>query len=114
MASASAWSGVPPSSRTAPTPTPSSLPRVARPTPPAAAHYTRATASLLTLRGLVASSLRKFELAANDAGKLTSLEFQTMVNLTKVEASELAVSAVLAAFRACGLAGYRNDGEFTI
>jgi acyl-CoA dehydrogenase len=82
--------------------------------PPGAAHYTKASASLLTLRGLVASSLRKFELAAHDQGKLASLEFQTMVNLTKVEASELAVSTVLAALRACGLAGYRNDGEFTI
>jgi len=82
--------------------------------PPGAAHYTKANASLLTLRGLVASSLRKFELAAHDESKLAALEFQTMVNLTKVEASELAVSTVMAALRACGLAGYRNDGEFTI
>jgi acyl-CoA dehydrogenase len=37
-----------------------------------------------------------------------------MIHLTKVEASELAVSAVLSAFRACGLAGYRNDGDFTL
>jgi acyl-CoA dehydrogenase len=82
--------------------------------PPGAAHYTKASASLLTLRGLVASSLRKFEQAAADDQKLASVEFQTMVNLTKVEASELAVSTVLAALRACGLSGYRNDGDFTI
>jgi len=37
-----------------------------------------------------------------------------MVNLAKVEASELAVSTVLSALRACGLSGYRNDGEFTV
>jgi acyl-CoA dehydrogenase len=82
--------------------------------PPGAAHYTRASSSLLTLRGLVASSLRKFEQAADDENKLASVEFQTMINLTKVESSELAVSTVLAALRACGLSGYRNDGDYTI
>jgi acyl-CoA dehydrogenase len=82
--------------------------------PPGAAHYTKANASLMMLRGLVASSLRKFEQAAHDQSKLASLEFQTMINLTKVEASELAVSIVLATLRACGLSGYRNDGEFTM
>ena len=30
----------------------------------------------------------------------------------KVEASERAVATVMAAMRAAGLAGYRNDGEF--
>ena len=82
--------------------------------PPGAGHYTKASSSLLTLRGLVASSLRKFEQAAGDEQKLASVEFQTMVNMTKVEASELAVSTVLAALRACGLSGYRNDGDYTI
>ena len=82
--------------------------------PPGAAHYTKASSSLLTLRGLVASSLRKFEQAAGDELKLASVEFQTMINLTKVEASELAVSTVLAALRACGLSGYRNDGDYTV
>src|SRR5262249_8440985 len=45
---------------------------------------------------------------------LASLEFQTAVNLTKVDASELAVATVMSALRACGLAGFRNDGEFTL
>jgi acyl-CoA dehydrogenase len=82
--------------------------------PPGAGHHTRASASLLTLRSLLASSLHKFERAGQDGSGLGSLEFQTMVNLTKVEASELAVSTVLSAYRACGLAGYRNDGEFSV
>lgn len=82
--------------------------------PPGAAHFTRANASLETLRGLVASSLRRYERVAHDAQALASLDFQTMINLTKVEASELAVSTVMGAFRACGLSGYRNDGEFTV
>ena len=37
-----------------------------------------------------------------------------MMNLTKVEASELAVAIVMGAARVCGLAGYRNDSEFSI
>lgn len=82
--------------------------------PPGAAHYTKAVASLSTLRGVVASTLRKFEHAGDDADQLGSLEFQSMINLAKVEASELAVSIVMSALRACGLSGYRNDGEFTI
>jgi len=82
--------------------------------PPGAAHYTKATSSLLTLRGVVAALLRKFEQASHDQAALASLDFQTMVNLTKVEASELAVSTVMSALRACGLSGYRNDGEFSV
>ena len=37
-----------------------------------------------------------------------------MITLTKVEASELAVAIVMSAMRACGLSGYRNDGDFTL
>jgi len=83
-------------------------------TPPGAAHFTRASASLATLRGLLASSVRRYEDASHDEQALAALDFQTMINLTKVEASELAVSTVMSAFRACGLSGYRNDGEFAI
>jgi acyl-CoA dehydrogenase len=82
--------------------------------PPGAAHFTRANASLRTLRGVVASALRRYEEVANDERALESLGFQTMINLTKVEASELAVSTVMSALRACGLSGYRNDSEFAI
>jgi acyl-CoA dehydrogenase len=82
--------------------------------PPGAAHFTRACSSLGTLRGLVALSLQRYERASRDAQALASLDFQTMVNLTKVEASELAVSIVMSALRACGLSGYRNDSEFTV
>ena len=32
----------------------------------------------------------------------------------KVEASELAVATVMSAMRACGLSGFRNDGDFSV
>jgi acyl-CoA dehydrogenase len=82
--------------------------------PPAAAHLTRARVSLETLRGAVQSALRKFELRASDPQALTAMDVQIALNFLKVEASELAVTIVMSAMRACGLAGYRNDGEFTM
>jgi acyl-CoA dehydrogenase len=82
--------------------------------PPGTAHFTRASASLTTLRGLLASSVRRYEEASRDEQAIAALDFQTMINFTKVETSELAVSTVMSAFRACGLSGYRNDSKFTI
>jgi acyl-CoA dehydrogenase len=82
--------------------------------PPGAPHLTRATASLQKLRTLVAGALRRFELAADDPVALDSIDFQTAMNLHKVNASELAVATVMSAIQACGIAGYRNDGEFSI
>ena len=79
--------------------------------PPAAAQLTRATLSLRSLRGLVASALQKFE--TMDRLELEALDFQTAMNLLKVNASELAVATVMSCMQACGISGYRNDGEFS-
>src|ERR1700733_3078632 len=77
-----------------------------------AAQRTRANSSLPTLRSLIATSLRRFEAA--DAAVLETIDFQTGMNLLKVNASELAVGTVMSAMQTCGLSGYRNDGEFSI
>jgi acyl-CoA dehydrogenase len=82
--------------------------------PPAAAHLTRAAASLRMLRSTVASALRRYETIMNDDRELEALDFQTTMNLLKVNASELAISTVTSALHTCGLAGYRNDGEFSV
>jgi acyl-CoA dehydrogenase len=82
--------------------------------PPGAAHLTRACASLQTLRALVASALQRYEICAQKPDELDSLGFQTTMNLLKVNASEIAFATVMSAFQACGLAGYRNDGDFSI
>jgi acyl-CoA dehydrogenase len=82
--------------------------------PPGAAQFTKAVSSLRTLRGLLSSARRSYESAMADAKQLESLEFQSMIALTKVEASELAVSIVQLALRTCGLSGYRRDSEFSI
>jgi acyl-CoA dehydrogenase len=82
--------------------------------PPGAPQFTKALASLRTLRGMLASSLRAYERNMHDPKALASVEFQSLITLTKVEASEHAVAIVLSALRACGLSGYRSDGDFTI
>ena len=83
--------------------------------PPGAAHFTAAKMSLTKLRAIITANLDDLcgpERATMRA--LSSLDFQSSINLLKVEASELAVETVMHAMRACGLSGYRNDGEFSV
>jgi acyl-CoA dehydrogenase len=82
--------------------------------PPGSAHLTRAMMSLQALRGSVASALQRYEWAATRGDELEALDLQTAMNLLKVNSSESAIQTVLGAMQACGLSGYRNDGEFSI
>jgi acyl-CoA dehydrogenase len=82
--------------------------------PPAAAHFTAAKMSLTKLRAVITASLDTYAAYEHDERALSSLDFQSQINLLKVEASELAVATVMAAMRACGLSGYRNDGDFSV
>ena len=83
-------------------------------TPPGAQHYTRASATLGSLRWMIGSALRRYEAAKSDPQELQSFDFQTSMNLLKVNSSEMAIAAVTSALQACGLSGYRNDGDFSI
>jgi len=82
--------------------------------PPGAPQFTKAMSTLRTLRGMLTTSLRRYQQVMDDPQALSGLDFQTMITLTKVEASELAAATVMSAMRACGLAGYRNDGDYTL
>ena len=82
--------------------------------PPGAAHLGKAMSGLRTLRAMLRDALRRYESVMDDAKTLDSIEFQSQITLVKVEASELAVAAVLAALRVCGLSGYRSDSEFSV
>jgi acyl-CoA dehydrogenase len=66
------------------------------------------------MRALISSSLDRYERIANDPEALASVEFQSAINLLKVDASELGVSAALNALRASGLSGYRNDSDVSV
>jgi acyl-CoA dehydrogenase len=82
--------------------------------PPGAAHFTTAKMTLAKQRAIVTANMDTYANHQHDERALASLEFQSSINLLKVEASELAVQTVMSAMRACGLAGYRNDGEFSV
>jgi len=82
--------------------------------PPGAAHFTAAKMTLTKLRAVITSNLDTYAAHERDERALASLDFQSQINLLKVQASELAVETVMHAMRACGLSGYRNDGDFSV
>jgi acyl-CoA dehydrogenase len=70
--------------------------------------------TLTKLRAMITSNLDTYASYEHDERALSSLDFQSQISLLKVEASELAVATVMSAMRACGLSGYRNDGDFSV
>jgi acyl-CoA dehydrogenase len=82
--------------------------------PPGAAHLTRASASLRVLHASVTSALQRYEGLVADGIDPDGLDFQTTLNLLKVSASEMSIAIVTGCLQACGLAGYRNDGDFSV
>jgi acyl-CoA dehydrogenase len=82
--------------------------------PPGAAHFTAAKMTLTKLRAIIAANLESYAARERDERALSSIDFQSSINLLKVEASELAVAAVMHAMRACGLSGYRNDTDVSV
>jgi acyl-CoA dehydrogenase len=82
--------------------------------PPGAAHFNSARMKLAKLRAIITTNLDNYAAHEHDERVLSSIDFQSSINLLKVEASELAVETVMSAMRACGLAGYRNDGDFSV
>jgi acyl-CoA dehydrogenase len=82
--------------------------------PPGAAHFNAARMTLAKLRAVITANLDTYAANEHDERALSSIDFQSSINLLKVEASELAVETVMSAMRACGLAGYRNDGDFSV
>ncbi len=82
--------------------------------PPGAPRLAEVLAMLKTLSGILNDTLRRYQAVMDDPKALDSVDFQSQITLTKVQASELAVSIVLAALRVCGLSGYRCDSPFSV
>jgi acyl-CoA dehydrogenase len=70
--------------------------------------------SLRALRGTISAAVASYENAAREPERLEAIDFQAGMNLLKVNSSELAIETVMSALQACGLSGYRNDGEFSV
>jgi acyl-CoA dehydrogenase len=82
--------------------------------PPGVPHFTQALANLRTLRALIGAMLTRYEAVQHDVKALSAIDFQTAINLLKVDASEMAVQTVMNAMRATGLSGYRNDSDVSV
>ena len=74
---------------------PQGRPRLRRPTClRARAHFTAAKMTLTKLRAIITANLDSYAAREQDERALSSLDFQSSINLLKVEASELAVATV--------------------
>ena len=82
--------------------------------PPGAAHFTEAQANLNKLRAMITTTADMYAVREFDERTLGALDFQSAINLLKVEASELAGDIVMSTLRATGLSGYRNDGSSSV
>ncbi len=82
--------------------------------PPGAQLAAEASLCLMNLQALVDTAIRDYLDRADTPERLEEIAFQTSSNLLKVSASQLAIATVVHAFNACGIAGYRNDSEFSI
>ncbi|MDJ0447201.1 acyl-CoA dehydrogenase family protein [Methylocystis sp. JR02] len=82
--------------------------------PPGAPFATQASLSLMQLVNLVDSATADYLGRVGNPESLDEMSFQTSLNLLKVSASEMAIATVMHAFNACGIAGYRNDSEFSV
>ncbi len=82
--------------------------------PPGAQNYARAVSTLRQARALIKQAIDRYDAAMGHPDVLADMEFQTMITMLKVEVSDLAVTTVMSAMRTNGLAGYREDGDFTV
>lgn len=82
--------------------------------PPGAPLATQASLSLMTLMNMVDSAIADYLVRADEREALEEISFQTSLNMLKVAASEISIATVMHAFNACGIAGYRNDSEFSV
>jgi acyl-CoA dehydrogenase len=81
---------------------------------PGAARLAEATAKLQALKSTLVAHIERFEAAKHNDDDLSSLNFAIEMNNLKVMASTMAVNVVQEALLVTGIAGYRNDGPFSV
>lgn len=81
---------------------------------PGAVRLTEATARLQTFKATLVAHLDRFEAAKQNDDDLNSINFAIEMNNLKVMASTMAVDIVREALTVIGIAGYRNDGPFSV
>jgi acyl-CoA dehydrogenase len=81
---------------------------------PGAARLAAATAKLQTLKSTLVAHIERYETAKHNDDDLNSINFAIEMNNLKVMASTMAVDVVQEALMVTGIAGYRNDGPFSV
>ena len=81
---------------------------------PGAARLAEATAKLQAFKSTVIAHIERFEKAKRNDDDLNSLNFTIEMNNLKVMASTMAVDITREALMVTGIAGYRNDGPFSV
>jgi acyl-CoA dehydrogenase len=82
--------------------------------PPSATALVGLVGELQRLEALVDSSARAFDAAASDRDVLGSVEFGIRMNTLKILASNAVADILARALSITGIAGFRNDGPFSV
>lgn len=83
-------------------------------TPPASLRLAELTSVLQMMRANVHDCTREYERMMDDTDALSSLGFVIRMNNLKVASSQLVVQIVSQALLICGMAGYRNEGPYSL
>ncbi len=83
-------------------------------TPQAAVHLANLVAVLEQFRALVHTAAADYESVSDDVEALSSIGFALRMNSLKVSSSTLVVDVVGQAMSICGMAGYKEDSQFSL
>jgi len=82
--------------------------------PAGAIRLAEAVNLLQLMRSNVVAAARQYEAALGSAERLTALSFAVTMNNLKTGTSQMAVQVVNQALLICGIAGYRNDSDYSV
>ena len=83
-------------------------------TPPGAARLPALIATRQQLESTVDSQMRRYQAISDDPEATSGVDFAVGMNLLKVIASTEVVNVINQAMLVCGIAGYREDTEFSL
>lgn len=83
-------------------------------TPPASLRLAELVSQLQMMHANVHDTTREYERVMDDADALASMGFSIRMNNLKVGSSQLVVRIVSEALLICGMAGYKNEGPYSM
>jgi len=82
--------------------------------PASAARLAEASSLLQLMKANVVGSLRRYEAALGSEDEIAAPAFAVAMNNLKTGTSQMAVQVINQCLLVCGLAGYRNDGPYSL